>query len=1193
MRLEYLHLEKFGIFDGLRLDLSDQNVRLNIIYGPNEAGKSTVLAAIADLLFGMGHSTPYNFLYPYDSLRIGAMITNTAGQNLEFRRRKTRVKDLIGPTSNNELPDNSLVPFLGGLDRGTFERMFGLNHKRLRDGGKAMLEASGEISRSLFEAGSGGLGLGKIIQSLSTDANAIGSPGSKVASRPYWRAHERYEQAQSVMKANVLRADVWAAAFTAQIEATKRRDSLNLELSESRTKRSGLERVRRVAPLLRRIDDIIEELNGLGQTLDLPEDFDRQWQQALTAHTTALDNLARERDKLRVATDELAALGDTGPWPTLADRVEKLMTGLGDYRAKCNDRPNRLRDISTLTSQLANLVRQLGSSEKPEIVIASKPPEPAVAKVRSLVADWVRLDQALKSGRDEVTKAENNLLRLEAEGQEIGQPSNPLEPRAALEPSGAIGDTTARLAHLRLEHSGAEQELLQAMATLGRCNMSPEALSAAPFPTADVIAEFERQFARLDGDRQAFETDLHAYRAETRRLEGELETLSAGGEVPTSDALKSARNRRDRNWHLIRRKYIEGGLVPDDAISEFAADGELALAFEGNLVAADVLADRREREAARVERFSTLKGQLLTASNNIAATQTELKEVQDRLTEVEAQWKCVWEGTSVTIGAPMEMHGWATRKDTALTKRSALARVTRDLRAAEDEEKRVRSGLFAAARLLGIVIAPDLDTASLRARVRATLEAADEAWSAFQENRRAIATAKHAHEERKRELAKNVSLLESWKVRWESEMPGLGLPASTTTVEAEAALTVWQRISVLETELGLTRRRLEQIDDAIGAYENEVAALVSDLGSSIHDLDIPDNVSQLVPILLGRQTKMAQLAVRLDEARNNVRRAESSSQTASNSVKDAARDLRQLREEHNIPEEADVIALTKQSARQRSLLGLLASERVALAGQGDGYDEGALRAEVSCVDADAAAAEVDRLETEIGRLQAELLTAAGAASDADKSLSAMSEREGVGTAAQQANEAAAEMLDCAERWLRLTAASSILNKAVERYRASNQHPLIKRASEIFVTMAATGDDPIIQLSVNYDEEARPVLEGIRRHGKPCKVSGMSEGTADQLFLALRIAAIELYIQGTGPIPFIADDLFITSDDERTIPGILALAELGRQTQVLLFTHHRYVVEAANKALSPEHLKVHHLPGSRMQTGSSTEITPMH
>jgi chromosome segregation protein len=152
MRFEELHLERFGHFDGLRLDLSGEDVLLHLVYGPNEAGKSTALAAICDLLFGIPERTSFNFRHEYGRLRIGGTLTNTAGQRLSFKRRKARVNSLLRPDESAELPENSLAPYLGGATREFFERMFGLNHERLRAGGRAMLDAGGEVARSLLAA---------------------------------------------------------------------------------------------------------------------------------------------------------------------------------------------------------------------------------------------------------------------------------------------------------------------------------------------------------------------------------------------------------------------------------------------------------------------------------------------------------------------------------------------------------------------------------------------------------------------------------------------------------------------------------------------------------------------------------------------------------------------------------------------------------------------------------------------------------------------------------------------------------------------------------------------------------------------------------------------------------------------------------------------------------------------------------
>ncbi|MBF0307397.1 MAG: hypothetical protein HQL41_17320, partial [Alphaproteobacteria bacterium] len=59
----------------------------------------------------------------------------------------------------------------------------------------------------------------------------------------------------------------------------------------------------------------------------------------------------------------------------------------------------------------------------------------------------------------------------------------------------------------------------------------------------------------------------------------------------------------------------------------------------------------------------------------------------------------------------------------------------------------------------------------------------------------------------------------------------------------------------------------------------------------------------------------------------------------------------------------------------------------------------------------------------------------------------------------------------------------------------------------------------------------------------------------------------------GPMPFIADDLFINWDDSRTEAGVAGLAALGERTQVILLTHHRAVLDGARRRLAAADLHV--------------------
>jgi len=70
---------------------------------------------------------------------------------------------------------------------------------------------------------------------------------------------------------------------------------------------------------------------------------------------------------------------------------------------------------------------------------------------------------------------------------------------------------------------------------------------------------------------------------------------------------------------------------------------------------------------------------------------------------------------------------------------------------------------------------------------------------------------------------------------------------------------------------------------------------------------------------------------------------------------------------------------------------------------------------------------------------------------------------------------------------------------------------------------------------------------------------MSEGSRDQLYLALRLAALELQVEQGFNMPLIADDLFINFDDRRTAAGLKVLGELSCRVQIVSLTHHEHLV----------------------------------
>ena len=159
------------------------------------------------------------------------------------------------------------------------------------------------------------------------------------------------------------------------------------------------------------------------------------------------------------------------------------------------------------------------------------------------------------------------------------------------------------------------------------------------------------------------------------------------------------------------------------------------------------------------------------------------------------------------------------------------------------------------------------------------------------------------------------------------------------------------------------------------------------------------------------------------------------------------------------------------------------------------------------------------------------------------------------------------------RFATLKMASSVLRQAIERYREKQQGPVLERASRLFADLTAGS---FVRLQIDDDGEGHAVLKGVRPDGRLVGVEGMSDGSHDQLYLALRLASLESWMAIHEPIPFIVDDILLNFDDRRALAALQSLAEFSSKTQVLLFTHHRHLVELARANLPGDVVFLHEL-----------------
>ena len=165
MKISELKLERFGHFADVTLPLDSG---LTLLYGANEAGKSTLLAALRAFLFGFPRGAAWDFRWPADTLAVGGTLAFADGAIAEVRREKKR--GLRGKVGEVALTDELLRARLGRPSAEMFSTVFAFS-----------LEGSGQGRRG---AARRGLARGHRRRGAGSGAQPASGDQASCATRP-------------------------------------------------------------------------------------------------------------------------------------------------------------------------------------------------------------------------------------------------------------------------------------------------------------------------------------------------------------------------------------------------------------------------------------------------------------------------------------------------------------------------------------------------------------------------------------------------------------------------------------------------------------------------------------------------------------------------------------------------------------------------------------------------------------------------------------------------------------------------------------------------------------------------------------------------------------------------------------------------------------------------------------------------
>jgi len=1144
MRLKRLRLRRYGSFEDADLDLASEPGRISLIVAPNGAGKSVLRQAFHDLLFDIPLQSPMKFRHGYAGMALEAEAVDAEGVAFGFGWVRG------GKPARVTSDAARFAALQRGVTPQQLERLFALDTARLREGGTD-LKGGSTLAGALL-AGTGEL-----------------APAKSVRSAIEVRRAANWGQGKSKPPLNAASSALAAArkSLNAAVQRPEQRDGQERELQTRRARHDEAKRTREAALAetrrLNRIALTRQPLQQL-QTAEawllanadapaLPAGLDAALAEARAARATALATAEGASQALAGARAAASSITRDPVAQHFAQGLAELPGKLGEADNKVADLVERRSQYATKLEDVQDALREIGSAVPPQEAGDVIPTAPIRAEAQAAMTREAALRAAASSARARVAAARRDS-------------DEALPGGVAAMPDGLV----ALLEEIRADRNPVQHAAEAAEADRVAAAALTRALALVPgwTGTASALRGLalmpEAGFERLDRARQAAVAvaerageqmaGLQLQDQADRRALAELQRQA----LPDEAAIAAARETRDRGMRLVLRQAF--GPAPSAAeTAAYAGQELLAVVYEREVRRADGLADQREAELARVQEAARLQQSLSAAAAPLAEAVAADADAAARLAASVRAW--------AEAVAPLGMGPQAGMAE-ARTVLAGRVRVIEAMAAAE-----AASGAAAAlravheawaARLAGLLEGPPGPLAELLSQADARVAAVRSAERAAALRQARLDAARHTLRDARDAQAEAERGLVEWGEAWDGVLLRMGRPAAESPGAVAAVLEGITTLAQHHRDAVSLKRRIDDMERDLARFAATVAGLAEAMGTALQDT--PAATARLL-IERAERARQAESASR--QAQSGLAQAEAAAAAAARALEAARQGLAAVVAACGASGAEDAEARIAASRAHAEQVALRDAARRVLAEHGGGLAEAVLRSEADAVPAVEMTARLDAAAAAATQAAGMAEAAAIAVDQLGSALDADSEATAAVDARANFEASAAEFSRRLEEQLVLNLASAMLGTALRSVEETLGGASLARVSQTFSAVTAHA----------YRLETRETAEGEELYAverafpaERKSLGELSEGTRDQLYLALRMVALRDHCASATALPFIADDILQTFDDERARATLVALGELSEALQVIVLTHHTHL-EGLAATLGPERVQV--------------------
>jgi uncharacterized protein YhaN len=1010
--------------------------------------------------------------------------------------RKKGKRNTLLDAQGENLPDELLAAMLGPVDEAFFENMFGLDTAGLREGANQLLSGEGDIGAAVFSAGQGGMPINQAIRALEVEAHALYKDRSRNTTIAVLLRELR--DAEQAAQVATISTRRWQVLQASIRSAEKDLTEKDEARQRHSTRCDFVSRCLQALPVMQKRNRLERELADLSLP-GLPADFGSRVREAGAALASAKQALALHQRRREALRADLESIADPAPVLERSDDLDRLYRRRDAYEEAHEAIPDLKARLVTLDGLI-----------DPEARLADFPliDDRTLHRIKDTVTALQEAESQLARWHDELANLETRMTKSREALAALGNPDG-LE--ALRELANRVGDFAAR--RNRLPDDLEELRLLENKADQFRERLgidgSPQSLA---IPPRAAIEEEEGKRRHLLEAIRDLERELGTVRSELSAEQASLDHLAGEGALYSPADLQSARNHRDAVWA--------------DILSSGEPRDELTPAIHS----ADEIADALRRDAGLVAAASGHRSRLKLLEAKRKDREEDLTSARQAL----ETWTTSWENRFARKEGQLPVDLIAWREDWV-----ELCGMDDQIEALKGRVARLREEEEALLAKLG---GDEFEEG--HRRLRRELEKSLE----DQGNREATKSQLASEQVKRDQLLPEISAGEGELGRLREQWRDL-----CKVIDLDPALSGQRALREVESRV-LTRSHLiERLELAneVEKKESFLREYRKTLSDCAQGLGVEASGSLLFELFEDakeRRNQRQALTVqwsRLDDDAPGLQAA----------LEKAEADFRALQQQAH---DDDLESVLVRFELRRNYREGLADQTDLLEGLARGVELEHFLAEVESCDPVALQEEATGLESMGATLQEERDRAKEALDDLRREERVLSEAgDQAAHHRQQAADLRTAIAGHYQRFRQLHHAIAFLRDQIEAWREKVQGPMMGRTSAFFRAMTGGALERVV---ARLDDHDVVRLLAIRASGEEVPTEGLSEGTRDQLFLALRLAAIDLHLENHPPMPLILDDLLMTFDDERVKALLPVLAELSEKTQILIFTHHDHLVD---------------------------------